>query len=69
MKRRRRIDPAKARAATGGGIGWYERIPTPARTFYSCGKCGTESATVPGPGEPCLKCRLQERTAAREASA
>jgi len=27
-KRHRVIDPRKARQATGGGIGWYEDIPT-----------------------------------------
>ncbi|MCL5883800.1 MAG: hypothetical protein M1377_00330 [Deltaproteobacteria bacterium] len=61
-KRRRRIDPAKAARAAGGDPGWYAGIPTPERTFYCCGRCSTESATVHRPGEPCLKCRLQERT-------
>ena len=62
MKRRRRIDPAKAAHSVGGDANWYRSIPTPERTFYCCGRCHTESATVPRPGEPCLKCRLQERS-------
>jgi len=51
MKKKRflRIDPAKAARAAGGDPGWYQGIPIPARTFHACGRCGTESATVPGP--------------------
>lgn len=61
-KRRRTIDPAKAAAAAGGDPGWYRSIPVPAHEHFYCGRCGTRSETVPGPGELCLKCRLQERT-------
>jgi len=60
-KRRRRIDPEKARAAAGGNPDWYRDISTPEMTYYKCSQCSTESATVPRPGELCLKCRLQER--------
>jgi hypothetical protein len=69
MRRRRTIDPAKAAAAAGGDPGWYAGIPTPARAYHRCGVCDAESATVPGPGEACLVCKLKERKAAREASA
>jgi hypothetical protein len=65
----RRIDPAKAAAAAGGDPGWYAAIPVPKHEHYRCGICDAESATVPATGGLCLKCRLQERTAAREASA
>lgn len=65
-KRRRTIDPAKAREAVTGG--WYEEIKPTARGYLCCGRCNTESATVPAPGEPCLACKLEERKAAREAS-
>jgi hypothetical protein len=66
-KRHRTIDPAKAAAAAGGDPGWYRSIPV-VDNRPTCTKCGTRTALLGLDGE-CLKCRLQERTAAREASA
>lgn len=68
-KRHRVIDPQRARQAAGGGGGsFYDRIIPSEATRTTCTRCGTSSALIGADGE-CLKCRLQERKAAREASA
>ena len=56
-KRHRVIDPAKARAAAGGGIG-----------YLPCSRCEQESTTVPSSGGLCLRCRLDTEARQREPS-
>jgi len=68
-KQHRVIDPRRARQAAGGGGGsFYDRIVPTQTARAACSKCGIPSTLIGVDGE-CLKCRLQERTAAPEASA
>jgi hypothetical protein len=51
--RRRTIDPAKARAAAGGGIGFYSLPPPPEKC---CGECQQPRHSV-DVGGACGDCR------------
>lgn len=62
-KRHRVIDPAKARVAAGGRIGWHDRIIPAQKTLVACSKCGTRTSMI-GPDGECLRCRLERRKAA-----
>lgn len=64
--KRRRIDPRRAAASAGGDPGWYRSTPLLKQESHCCGQCGAESATVAGPGEPCLICKLKARQPAGE---
>jgi len=66
VARRKRIDPRKAAASAGGDPGWYRSIPV-VDTRVTCAKCGTPSTLI-GAGGECLRCRIEKRKAAREAT-
>jgi transposase len=58
----------KNRRKTDKG-GWYARItPTPTTTA-TCSRCGTKTAYLDQQHSECLRCVLERRKAAREASA
>lgn len=57
MKRRRSIDPVKARAAAGGGVSFYHSDPPPP---LCCRKCGKLLYSVDDTGT-CGYCRAVAR--------
>ena len=63
---KRRVPPDKARAAIMGS-GFYTRIVPSEANRKTCSKCGAYSTMIGQDGE-CLKCLLERRKAAREAS-
>jgi hypothetical protein len=65
-RRRRRIDPGRAQEAVLGGF--YSRIEATQAGWPSCATCGRKTALVDPEGE-CLRCMMERRKAAREASA
>ncbi len=70
MKRRRTIDPAKARAAVMGEValrGLYSRAPAPASS--ACARCGCQAGGLGLVEGLCLKCRLKDRDAQRQETA
>ena len=70
-RRRRRIPPGKAQEAVLGGEvemrSFYARLPEPAK--ITCSRCGEERNDMGQEDGICLKCRWEERKAAREALA
>jgi tRNA(Ile2) C34 agmatinyltransferase TiaS len=69
-RRRRRIPADKVREAAVGEVemrGFYSRIPEPEK--IACTRCGEERNSVGQEDGVCLRCRWEERKAAREASA
>jgi hypothetical protein len=66
-RRRRRIDPQRAREAALGGF--YDRIEVTRAGWPSCATCGRKTALVDPEHGECLRCQLERRKAARGASA
>ncbi len=55
-KRRRALDPQRARAAATGG--WYGPLPAPdPSTWPTCSRCGMKASVMDSDGE-CLQCRV-----------
>lgn len=65
-RKRRRIRPDKIAAAVLGGGGFYQRLPAPEK--ITCSRCGEERNSVGQDDGVCLKCRWNEKKAAREVS-
>lgn len=65
MKRRRRVDPSKAREA----LGFYDRIAITREGWPSCSACGRKTAVVDAQHHECIGCQLERKRQAREASA
>jgi len=66
-RRRRRIDPQRAQEAALGGF--YSRIEATQAGWPNCSACGRKTALVDKEHGECLRCQIERRKAAREASA
>jgi hypothetical protein len=62
-------DGVKERRKTDKPRGWYARITPSPTTTATCSRCGAKTAYLDQQHSECLKCVLERRTAAREASA
>ena len=61
MKDRRKTDK-------GGDPGWYRSIPVNTTGWPTCSRCGVKVSVVDHVDGECLRCRIEKRTAAREAT-
>ncbi len=63
--KRRRVDPGKAAQAAMGGF--YDRIEVTRANWPTCSRCGEPSTMIGQDGE-CLRCLLDRKRQAREAT-
>jgi len=49
--------------------GWYRSIPVDRTGWPACTRCGVKTSVVDHLDGECLRCRMEKRKAAREASA
>jgi hypothetical protein len=57
------------RKADKGGEGWYRSIPVNTTGWPTCSRCGVKVSVVDHIDGECLRCRMEKKKAAREASA